>query len=871
MRIQFVLRHPGALRMFDSTIRSLASAGHDIQLVFSLGGNRVGHDLTDLLITDYPSIAQEYVPLAGGSRAKVIALIAATIDWMRYMDPRYATAPKLAERANTRISKSAPGAIGVLGILARLLGWRRAIRVLEGLLRAMPPDRAVLSFIQSRPCDVVVVSPLVDFGSEQVEYLLAAKALGRRTALLVHSWDNLTNKGLIRVIPDRVLVWNEAQKAEAVDMHGVSPDRIVVTGAQCYDVWYDMKPTETRESFCERMGLDTDRPYVLFTGSSAFIGSNLEPDLVRELRSALNTLAKPGETGLQVLVRPHPQNAAPWDEVADGDGLAVYPRGGALPVAASAQRDYFASIYHSAAVVGVNTSAMIEASILDRPVLSVLDPRFRDTQQGTLHFHHLLNGGHLLTADNIDLLAEMLHQASRGELEYRSGTNRFLDAFIRPHGSAQAGTPKVVDALLALCVQPELAPTPENLSRFAAKVLLRLLPLAAFVVIKANNPKLLKTRTAKTVGGYRKSVGKDGSVENAVSISHTKKPLSASQIVRKPWKVLNDANEFSDLVKKRETEMVKRLRKRCAGKRVILGPWLSEVGYEVLYWMPFVRWMVEVSIFDPQQAVLVTRGGAEVWYPGLYREAIDIFSLYSPQEFRRRNEERILKIGTQKHITQEEFDRDIIRLVHERVGEQCEVIHPEEMYRFLQPLLTAGGRAPMEVGRRVLSYRGLPAPNVPELKARLPREYVAVKFYFRSSFADTSDNRTYVGQLLTEIASRHEIVLLNTRLEFDEHTECDAAANARIHRIDDLLTPANNLAVQSAVIARAQAFFGTYGGLSYVPLCYEVPSFAFKSSNEGLNWIHLHFANEFAVKQNTPFHIFHKQDFNLIRDLVRTS
>ena len=177
----------------------------------------------------------------------------------------------------------------------------------------------------------------------------------------------------------------------------------------------------------------------------------------------------------------------------------------------------------------------------------------------------------------------------------------------------------------------------------------------------------------------------------------------------------------------------------------------------------------------------------------------------------------------------------------------------------------------MELGRRVMRYEGLKPPNLPELEGHLPQQYVAVKFYFRSSFADTADNHAFVGQLLSDIATQHEIVLLNTRMEFDEHTECEAAACARIHRIDDLLTPANNLAVQSAVISRAQAFFGTYGGLSYVPLCYGVPSFAFKSSNAGLNWIHLHFANEFAVKQNVPFHLFQTQDFNLIRALVRTS
>ena len=40
--------------------------------------------------------------------------------------------------------------------------------------------------------------------------------------------------------------------------------------------------------------------------------------------------------------------------------------------------------------LGVNTSAMIEAAILGRPVLSVLAPEFAATQEGTVHFHYLL-------------------------------------------------------------------------------------------------------------------------------------------------------------------------------------------------------------------------------------------------------------------------------------------------------------------------------------------------------------------------------------------------------------------------------------------------------------------------------------------------
>ena len=70
---------------------------------------------------------------------------------------------------------------------------------------------------------MVLVTPLVDIGSDQVEYIKASQALGIRSGLCVHSWDNLTNKGLIRIIPDRVFVWNETQRREAVTMHGVAP------------------------------------------------------------------------------------------------------------------------------------------------------------------------------------------------------------------------------------------------------------------------------------------------------------------------------------------------------------------------------------------------------------------------------------------------------------------------------------------------------------------------------------------------------------------------------------------------------------------------------------------------------------------------
>ena len=85
----------------------------------------------------------------------------------------------------------------------------------------------------------MLVTPLVDLGSDQVDYVNVAKAHGIKSALCVHSWDNLTNKGLIRVMPDRIYVWNEVQKNEAVELHGADPSDVFVTGANTYDRWFE--------------------------------------------------------------------------------------------------------------------------------------------------------------------------------------------------------------------------------------------------------------------------------------------------------------------------------------------------------------------------------------------------------------------------------------------------------------------------------------------------------------------------------------------------------------------------------------------------------------------------------------------------------
>jgi FkbM family methyltransferase len=107
-------------------------------------------------------------------------------------------------------------------------------------------------------------------------------------------------------------------------------------------------------------------------------------------------------------------------------------------------------MYHSRAVVGVNTTAEIESAIVGRPVFTILAPEFRETQEGTLHFHHLRQaGGGVVTAardldEHVLQLDAALHAPAA---ETAERCRAFVAAFVRPHGLDTPATPRLVDAL----------------------------------------------------------------------------------------------------------------------------------------------------------------------------------------------------------------------------------------------------------------------------------------------------------------------------------------------------------------------------------------------------------------------------------------
>ena len=455
MKILFLGRRYLYFRNFDSVLRELAARGHAIHLAVEKE-DEDGRPLVQALTAEFPNITCGEVPTpAEGDWDWIGSRLRLGLDYLRYQHPLFDDTPMLRERSRERT----PGLFVRLGDLVRGRGrrWLRrpAAALLRRLERAVPQDAAIREFIDAHRPDVVLITPLIGLGSSQIEYLRAARAAGIRTALCVWSWDHLSSKALIRELPDRILVWNETQKREAVQLHGVPPSRVVVTGAQCFDKWFERKPSRDRETFCRQLGLPADRPYLLYVCSAPFLGSPPEApfvaDWVRRIRaSAFQTLRS-----VPILVRPHPSRVKEWEQVDMRDVGDVVVWGG-NPVDAQSRNDYFDSLYHSVAVAGLNTSAFIEAGIIGRPVHTILLPEWHENQLGTLHFRYLFEagGGLLQSARSFDdHFAQLEGAIAHPSTEIRP----FVRTFVRPHGLDVAATPLFVGAVEQLA---EVRPTP---------------------------------------------------------------------------------------------------------------------------------------------------------------------------------------------------------------------------------------------------------------------------------------------------------------------------------------------------------------------------------------------------------------------------
>jgi hypothetical protein len=458
MKILFLAAHHAYYRNFESAIASLAERGHAVHLAADEPESMGGEALVERLSSKYPRVTHGFAPsLDDEAWFRLARKLRSASDYVRFHDAAFASFRKtrltLRDRIPRGVLRLMDGGAENSAVLRGALG--RVLRASESL---MPVSDTSRRFIESHDPDVVLLASVTAWRLPQIDHLRAARALGRRTAVCVFSWDHLSSKALLRNVPDRILLWNDTQRREAIEWHDMPAERIVVTGAQCYDQWFDRAPSRDRHSFCRAVGLSPDHPFLLYV-CSVMTPNPYESKFVLRWIEEIRRSGDPRLRAAGILVRPHPERLEEWEQVSleRFGNVVLYGRN---PVSPDAQADYFDSIYHSHAVIGLVTSAFLEAAIVGRPVYTPLLPEFEMYQEGVQHFRYLVEveGGLLNVHRSLsDHLAELTAVLARpGERDPQNA--RFVRAFVRPRGLDAPATPAFVAAVEELGAAAPLPP-----------------------------------------------------------------------------------------------------------------------------------------------------------------------------------------------------------------------------------------------------------------------------------------------------------------------------------------------------------------------------------------------------------------------------
>jgi hypothetical protein len=258
---------------------------------------------------------------------------------------------------------------------------------------------------------------------------------------------------------------------------------------------------------------------------------------------------------------------------------------------------------------------------------------------------------------------------------------------------------------------------------------------------------------------------------------------------------------------------------------IIAGPWLAEVGYEVLYWIPFLRWWCDAYAISRRRLVVLSRGGMEALYGELSDTYIDLFDLVEPRVLVERNAARQAEHegGGLKQSAAVGLDDELLAAARARLGLRASgVCHPSVLFRMFRHVWH--GNLPLDWLWRHTRYTCARVHLEAPATLALPATYAAVKLYGSHSLGVTAGNQETLRAVVGAIAARMPVVALDTPVDLDDHKDFDLAGIAGVRSAGPHMRVRDNLALQLALVSRAALFAGTCGGLAWLAPFLGVPT-----------------------------------------------
>lgn len=293
---------------------------------------------------------------------------------------------------------------------------RRLARVLDFLL----VRNNLYSFLYDKyKPDLVLLAHL--FEEPEIHVLREAKKRGIRTIGFVNSWDKLTVRCIMRLLPDKLVVFNDINKKEAMMHNEVKEADIFVSGIPQYD-YYFRPEVSSRADFFRSIGVDFSKKLIVYAPAGHAYGDS-DWDIIDFLHDA-EVAGRLKNTALFVRFQPNDileeaeVKKRPWLRY-DYPGMRFSAnRGVDWDMNSDDLKRQKDTVYHMALTVSYASSFAVDAIALDRPVVNVgfeikkpVRPN-RDVRHffKVEHYQNVLKKGGVRVAGNGEELIDLINR-----------------------------------------------------------------------------------------------------------------------------------------------------------------------------------------------------------------------------------------------------------------------------------------------------------------------------------------------------------------------------------------------------------------------------------------------------------------------------
>lgn len=276
------------------------------------------------------------------------------------------------------------------------------------------------NFFDKYSPDIVFAAHL--FEEIEINLIREAKKRGVKTIGYINSWDKVTSRCMLRILPDKAIVFNEIVKKELMDFNEMRSEDIYISGLPQYDFFYTRKPIP-REDFFKKINISDNKELLVYAPMGRAFSSS-DWDIIDLLSRLIKE--KKFKKDCELLVRFQPNDFVDEDEIKKRPDLKYDKPGIRFGTKRGVDWDMNNNdlnhlqdtLYHMSILICYASSISIDASIFDKPVINInfeinkIDKLLKSPVQyyQSAHYKNALNTGGISLVNSHDELIDTVNR-----------------------------------------------------------------------------------------------------------------------------------------------------------------------------------------------------------------------------------------------------------------------------------------------------------------------------------------------------------------------------------------------------------------------------------------------------------------------------